>query len=236
LRGRATVRTLVPMPTSLACPRCASPLQESQSASSHLVAACLACAGVWLDAQTAVAVGKALDAAESAEARDWALRVVSAVERGASVFPNVQSPLALRCPVCQVAMRKARVPGAGFEIDACGAHGTFYDKGELAAAIRVAAAPRRQPVQRVYGPALAAASKSAALGATVGAGVGLGAAYLEPHSLQSAASSMSTLEVVGEVAEVAVDVVDVVEVGSIVVEGGGALLGFLGDLLSGLDF
>jgi Zn-finger nucleic acid-binding protein len=227
------------MPGSLACPRCASALQESQSPSSHLVSACLACAGVWLDAKTSAAVGKAFDAAEAAEARDWALRVVAAAESGARLSPNVHSPLALRCPICRADMRKARVPGAGFEIDSCAAHGTFYDKGELAAAIRVAAAPGREPVKRVYGPALASAQRGLAVGAGAAAvGAGVGATYVDPGVSASAfqSSSGGALEVVGDVAEVALDVVDVVEVTSLVAEGGGALLGFLGDLLSGLDF
>lgn len=230
------------MPSTLACPRCASSsLQESQSASSHVVAACLACGGIWLDARTADAVGKALDAAETVEARDWALRVGSAAERGASVFPNVHSPAALHCPVCQTTMRKARVPGAGFEIDSCGAHGTFYDKGELASAIRVASSPR-QATRRAYGPALGKhAGSTAVLAAGAGAAVGLGAAsamgsgYVDQQAAQIGSSS-GALETMGDVAEVALDVVDVVEIGGAIVEGGGSLLGFLGDLLSGLDF
>jgi Zn-finger nucleic acid-binding protein len=50
---------------------------------------------------------------------------------------------ALTCPECLVAMQKIRIESAACEIDACPAHGSWFDAGELQDVMRAYARSRR---------------------------------------------------------------------------------------------
>jgi Zn-finger nucleic acid-binding protein len=197
------------------------------------VAACLACGGVWLDPRTSNEVKTAFG--------DWAIKVADHAARVAQVAVDTTSHQALACPSCRSPMRKARVPGAGFEIDVCDPHGTFYDRGELAAALKVVTAAKKAPPKRLYSPAAIGVGAVAAVAAVGVTGAAAMALSNNPSVGQQMMSSgtVDVAETALEVAEVAVDVLDVVdvaEVGGAVLEGGVSVFGFLGELLGGIDF
>ena len=211
LRWLPVVSTLFRMSQAMGCPRCSGALQESRGDGNNVAWACLACGGVWLDSRTASAVKSAFGT--------WGARISSAASHSASHPPDVASHRSLPCPVCRQAMRKTRIPGAGIEVDRCDAHGTFYDKDELATALS-AAAPAPPP-RRLYPVALGA---TAVAGATV-------AAVAMNNASGGGAYQSAVVDLVEVGAEVAMGAGDIAEIGGAVAEGGLSVLGFLGDLL-----
>ncbi len=193
--------------------------------------ACLACGGVWLNAKTASDVKSAFG--------EWAVKVADHAASSAQIAPDTHSNRALACPSCQKPMRKARVPGVGFEIDVCDPHGTFYDRGELSAALKVVQAPKKSAAQRLYVPAAVGVGVVA-----VGAGAAAAVALSQSSQAQAQAQAMSSngAEMAADAAEIALDVAsevdvgDAVEIGGALVEGGASVFGFLFEALGAIDF
>lgn len=73
-----------------------------------------------IEAACRPSIGLSQSAAHSARAKDLA-------EDGA-----------INCPVCSEPLRRERVQNAWLDIDVCGLHGTWYDRGELERVARTA--------------------------------------------------------------------------------------------------
>jgi len=226
------------MTGSMPCPRCTSALHVAQGENGGAVSACLSCGGVWLDVKTSNDLKNAFGA--------WAARVADHAASTAQQRPDTESSRALACPACGQAMRKARVPGAGFEIDRCEPHGTFYDRGELSAALRIVQAPRQLPARRMYGPAAVGLGVVAA-GAGAATAIALSQdpnvqAHLQANAQSISSSAADAAEIGLEVVDVGLEVAsevnlgDLVDVGGAVVEGGASIFGFVFEALGSLDF
>jgi Zn-finger nucleic acid-binding protein len=107
-------------PSRPTCPRCAGALERVEL-TDLVLGRCPQCAGVWLDNgfSSRLAGGQLSPSA-------------LVVSRQAPVVaaPPPSGPL-LQCPLCGVAMRRSLVLAARLEVDACAAHGTWFDRGEL---------------------------------------------------------------------------------------------------------
>ena len=137
------------------------------------------------------------------------LAEVSSLEAGApATLENAAAPLA--CPSCREVMTRVHARGPDVEIDRCPKHGTFYDRGELAA---LAASLSRGGWSRagVASASTGAAVAGAAVAGAAVAGVGVvGAAALASPSPQAASTSSDVVQTVAEVAGGAVDTLDLV--------------------------
>ena len=187
------------------CPRCGIGLGPTRFDWMH---ACARCGGVF-----AAKHGPDLDARAAEAAAEASL---AAKVRASS------APLAL-CPVCH-ARTERQLIGA-VEVDECGAHGTWFDRGEVEAVMAAgsAAGPRRAKV-------------AAAVGAGAAAG---GAVALSQAVGQQAGNSVLgdlTRSGVETAAEVAVDVaLDVgVEGLPVVVDAAGEVAGAVVEFVAGL--
>lgn len=221
------------MTASIRCPRCTAELHVAHGQNGHVVCACLSCGGVWLNAQTANEVKTAFG--------EWAMRVADHAASTAQIAPDTHSNRSLVCPSCQKPMRKARVPGVGFEIDVCDPHGTFYDRGELSAALSAVRAPKKTGAHRLYVPAAVGVGVGVV---AVGAGAATAVALSQSSQVQAQAQAMSNngAEMAADAAEIALDVAsevdvgDALEVGGALVEGGASVFGFLFEALGAIDF
>ncbi len=140
--------TMLPRPSSHACPRCALPLVARRAATAGpdgpvVVESCGACRGLWLDTASASRVAEALPTGVPSLAEEAARHAVAQPAREA----------AAPCPVCSRTMVKTTVAEARIELDTCPEHGTWYDKSELQ---QVAAALGAHATTRVGGAADAA--------------------------------------------------------------------------------
>lgn len=94
--------------------------------------ACGRCGGVWLDNDSARRIHEA--APEGAVAlADQATAAGTASVDGAAAAP---------CPLCAKPMARIPIQAARVEVDACGSHGTWFDRGELHAVADAFAAIR----------------------------------------------------------------------------------------------
>lgn len=102
-----------------ACPRCREPLLGIANVPS--VRRCEKCGGVFAN-------------------NDASRRIVSGFDRvlleigfecGLGKPRAKETPHALTCPECLVGMQKVRMESAACSIDACPAHGSWFDPGEL---------------------------------------------------------------------------------------------------------
>ena len=187
------------------CPRCGIGLGPTRFDWMH---ACARCGGVF-----AAKHGPDLDARAAEAAAEASL---AAKVRASS------APLAL-CPVCHARTERQLI--AAVEVDECGAHGTWFDRGEVEAVMAAgsAAGPRRAKVAAAVG-AVAAAGGAVALSQAVG---------------QQAGNSVLgdlTRSGVETAAEVAVDVaLDVgVEGLPVVVDAAGEVAGAVVEFVAGL--
>jgi len=109
-----------PGPARLRCPRCAEGLTEKQVHGSVL-AGCKSCGGLWLDAASVDRLRKARD-----EELEQAARRVNGVFIRRGPVPNRMA--AISCPVCSAPLRRIELPDTMHSIDACDAHGTWFDR------------------------------------------------------------------------------------------------------------
>ena len=119
-------------PTEFPCPRCGVALFEGRS-NDVTLCACGSCGGVWLDNE----VARRLVRACPPEAE----RLADLAADYATVLGVPAGPA--DCPVCRATMRRVMVPPTSVEVDACDAHGTWFDRRELQAV--VAGTPRPAP-------------------------------------------------------------------------------------------
>ncbi len=112
------------------CPRCQRPLRKGAAGRVEALA-CNGCGGVWLDHGLAMQFNKALADKCQLELSESARIVGEIVARKAQVQGVDTSPDGLPCVVCQQPLRREHIERAGFDLDICDAHGTFFDRGEL---------------------------------------------------------------------------------------------------------
>ena len=107
-----------------ACPRCREPLLGIADVPN--VRRCEKCGGVFADNVASRKIVNTFD------------RIL--LEVGFSSSQGMPSPretgVALTCPECLVGMQKVRIESAVCEIDACPAHGSWFDPGELEMVMR----------------------------------------------------------------------------------------------------
>lgn len=115
--------------SGLPCPRCGEARRLQQVLVDGLtVDACEACAGLWLDA------GELEELASEERSR------VAAARGGGEAAPPPTDVRYLRCPRCSRHMsRRNHGRVSGVIVDACAAHGTWLDSGELEAIRRFVA-------------------------------------------------------------------------------------------------
>ena len=114
-----------------ACPRCLETLVDVPGLEG--VRACDRCGGVFADNEASRRIVTTLDRA--------LLEVGFAASQG-KPRPK-DTGRALTCPECLVGMQKVRIESAACEIDACPAHGSWFDSGELEDVMRAYARGRR---------------------------------------------------------------------------------------------
>ncbi len=108
------------------CPQCQEML-EIVDRRTVVGYACPSCGGIWLDSETTARVEQTLDT-QTLQVGEVASSLAQ------NPFPNhAPSP---PCPLCESPMRTYVVPGTDVEVDACDAHGTWFDRGELQTLIR----------------------------------------------------------------------------------------------------
>jgi Zn-finger nucleic acid-binding protein len=98
---------------------------------------CGACGGIWLDNSSARRALETFD------------RKVSELSTRASSHATSQPAVDTRvsCPLCGKPMPRVRVAKTTIDLDTCNAHGTWFDRGELAAVLD-ALRPRPTPPDR----------------------------------------------------------------------------------------
>jgi Zn-finger nucleic acid-binding protein len=105
------------------CPRCQNPLGASQTEGARPSLACPACGGMFLDhdtfrAEVGDAIGKHKGASVPAKAPRQSARETSVRY--------------IKCPHCQQIMNRMNFgKTSGIMLDACKAHGTWFDRDEL---------------------------------------------------------------------------------------------------------
>jgi len=207
---------------SQSCPRCGGVLwgRTLPAGAGH---ACGYCGGVWLDHAASKRVTEVLCSDTLAHAEAGA--------RMARHVPDTRASLA--CPSCGSPLARSKVGQTGVEIDTCAAHGTWFDKDELA---RVA---QSHATARAYGRHGSAALVGGAAVAGAAA-VGAGALLASDPAVQRHAQNLSAGDV-ADAAEIAVDaggaafdvgaaVGDAVDVGEVA----GGVFEILGGLFEGL--
>jgi Zn-finger nucleic acid-binding protein len=106
----------------LRCPRCAEGLTE-RHVHATVLAGCKSCGGLWLDAASVDRLTKARD-----EELERAARRVNGVFVRTRPVPNRMA--AISCPVCAAPLRRVEIPDSMHSVDACDAHGTWFDRDD----------------------------------------------------------------------------------------------------------
>ncbi|MBX3230698.1 MAG: hypothetical protein KIT84_00665 [Labilithrix sp.] len=116
-----------------ACPRCMDPLGAAGVAG---VRFCERCGGVFADVPTSKRIFDSLD------------RQLLAI--GFDAAQGKEKPRddghAITCPECQLQMVKNRIDGASCVVDACPAHGTWFDTNEMVDVMRALDRARRKGI------------------------------------------------------------------------------------------
>lgn len=109
------------MTDALACPTCSIALFAAPTRPG--VHGCGTCGGIWADIETTKLVAAVLDP----ELVDLVDKAEARRSSGGPLAPD--APGTRACPACRVAL--ARVSIASTNLDVCGVHGTWFDRGEL---------------------------------------------------------------------------------------------------------
>lgn len=128
---RLVVATPKDAPGGLRCPRCADPLRSTRVHDTDL-SSCDHCGGIWVDKVTV----ERLTARRDPDVETAVRRICGAV------FRRVDRQKLASCPVCGQAMKRREIPETVVLLDACDAHGTWFDALELNELIRSAAEAR----------------------------------------------------------------------------------------------
>jgi Zn-finger nucleic acid-binding protein len=102
------------------CPRCDVPLRSIERAG-LVLGRCATCAGVWIDNTASRALAEGILSPD----------VVAVSVDPAPASDAVDVAPEIRCPRCAALLKRVFVPAAGIAVDACSAHGTWFDRGEL---------------------------------------------------------------------------------------------------------
>ncbi len=117
--------------TAMPCPRCDDTLHARQ-AGQHRIHACPGCGGIWLGHPV---LRKVLQD----KGNDKALNILLGKRHEIDQLPKRHPVAYLPCPQCGELMHRRNFAGrSGVIIDECAAHGLWFDRHELAAAIRFA--------------------------------------------------------------------------------------------------
>lgn len=100
----------------------------------HGVYACGGCGGIWTDH----AATKALQAAS-----DATIVPISSEAAARAAFVAEADRPGRTCPVCQAMLSQTTL--AGVNLDYCTTHGTWYDRGEMAAICALTMAGKQAP-------------------------------------------------------------------------------------------
>lgn len=119
------------------CPRCGGTALGPAETDGVLLQGCAGCGGIWVDDESS----RRLIAAPSAQAA----RLASVASRNAR--QDVDTSSTVVCPVCQKTMRHQDFPNARLRLDVCDAHGSWFDKGELAALIELLRAQKNKQAE-----------------------------------------------------------------------------------------
>jgi Zn-finger nucleic acid-binding protein len=106
------------------CPRCDVPLRSIERAG-IVLDRCATCVGVWIDNTASRALAEGVLSPEVVTSLPEPAREL------APVPDSVDVAQAIRCPRCAAVLTRSFVPAAGIAVDACAAHGTWFDRGEL---------------------------------------------------------------------------------------------------------
>lgn len=154
------------------CPCCRGPLFEGR-AGEIVLFGCPGCGGVWVENASAQKV-----------VRDAPQDVLVMAER-ASATAQRSDPAsrthASSCPMCGGPLKRVMAPRGQIELDVCPAHGTWFDRAELAAVIRAlrgGASARAQPAASGGSSVAAEVAGDVAAGAAVEVTFGLLGALL----------------------------------------------------------
>jgi Zn-finger nucleic acid-binding protein len=131
----------------LQCPRCHLMLFVG-TASGAAVHACGRCGGLWLDAQASARVERT-HCAET-------MRLAESASKSAAL-PIDTAPM-LACPVCHMPLSRTRIAQAWLDVDRCAAHGTWFDRDELARVARALSIPAVGDWRHAAPPPVAAPS------------------------------------------------------------------------------
>jgi Zn-finger nucleic acid-binding protein len=132
------------------CPRCREALTPAAPAPT-MARACERCGGVFATNEASRRIVASLDRA--------LLEVGFAASRGKPRPRGPETALGLTCPECLVSMQRIRVESAACMIDACPAHGTWFDAGELEDVMRAYARSRRAGLHPRTAPGAKATAK-----------------------------------------------------------------------------
>jgi Zn-finger nucleic acid-binding protein len=112
-------------PSTLACPRCGESLFEGRASSGVVLEGCGECGGIWLENANAQRALQTFDRTLNT----LSTQASAHAKREPAVTPRVS------CPACNVPMGRTRVANTNIDLDTCAAHGTWFDRGELAAVL-----------------------------------------------------------------------------------------------------
>ena len=104
----------------LACPACQCSLREAHPTLG--VFACDACGGIWTDHAATEALRTSADGSITSVSKEAAAHAPTSAPAG---------PRRRRCPDCRHHLQRTTLRGV--EIDTCGTHGTWFDRGEIEA-------------------------------------------------------------------------------------------------------
>ncbi len=118
---RVVVRDTSGAPATLACLRCGTSMHDADI-DGMTVTQCPSCGGAWVSADVVASLRRR----SNDELRAY-------VARG-EVLALARTPRApLACPVCRAPMERAALADTVHDVDVCKAHGTWFDRTELAA-------------------------------------------------------------------------------------------------------
>jgi Zn-finger nucleic acid-binding protein len=101
------------------CPRCGGAMDEIRAG---VLRVCTKCGGAWVDRGTVERLSRQRDD-----------DLVSAARRGVGLFAprdRDHRPM-IGCPICAAVLERRALGEHGDAYDVCGAHGAFFDHGEL---------------------------------------------------------------------------------------------------------
>jgi Zn-finger nucleic acid-binding protein len=122
------------------CPRCHEPLIVAESASD--VRCCEKCGGVFAGIESSRRIVTMLDRT----LLEIGFQAALGKER------KKHPARAVTCPECLVEMQRTPIASAVCEVDACPAHGTWFDTGELEDVMRAYSNARKRGVRPPGGP------------------------------------------------------------------------------------